>query len=284
MQPDLRTTEELVRAALAVQAAGNPDASDCVDDYARLLAQRPGEALVVARQLAVQPTARHQAVAAVMLARVVENHPDTEPVVLAELERLLPRAADAEVRAGIACAFGWAASPAAFPFLLQLANDADSDVRLYVAIGLSRYCGMHADGPALAALLALTQDADDDVRDWATFGIGTQLAIDTPQVRQALVERLQDPHADTRSEAIVGLAARADERCLAPLIEVLESGNVAANDIEAAAMLADPRLLPALLRVLDMMLDEDWDPWWAKSLDQAIARCARAAAYGPVAS
>src|SRR5579871_3085654 len=175
-----KSTEELLRVMLAIQRAGNQDASDCVADYANALAKRPVEALAAASDLYRSADSADQVVAATILGRVAECHAAAAPVVLTELERLLPQAADAEVRAAIACAFGWATTPRALPYLLLLAGDEDCDVRFYVALGLTRYLAVQEDAQALSALLLLTEDADDDVRDWATFGIGTQLDVDTP--------------------------------------------------------------------------------------------------------
>ncbi len=66
----------------------------------------------------------------------------------------------------------------------------------------------------MAALRELSTDPDDDVRDWATFGLGPSEATDVATV-EALFARTDDPHYDTRCEAILGLAMRHDPRARA---------------------------------------------------------------------
>lgn len=68
----------------------------------------------------------------------------------------------------------------------------------------------------LDCLIAWSRDEDAAVRDWATFTLGTQLDVDSRDVRQALRDRLDDANFDTRCEAFVGLARRLDERAVAP--------------------------------------------------------------------
>jgi HEAT repeat protein len=58
----------------------------------------------------------------------------------------------------------------------------------------------------------MSRDTDNNVRDWATFALGTLFDADTPEIRDALFDRVADPHDDTRSEALVGLARRSDPR------------------------------------------------------------------------
>ncbi|QPJ62057.1 MAG: hypothetical protein G3M70_09315 [Candidatus Nitronauta litoralis] len=50
------------------------------------------------------------------------------------------------------------------------------------------------------------------MRDWATFGFAQQINSDTPAIRKALFERLEDSDTDTRGEVLVGLARRKDPR------------------------------------------------------------------------
>lgn len=107
-----------------------------------------------------------------------------------------------------------------------------SDVRFATAFAL----GSFADQPdAAKALLELSCDSDDDVRDWATFGLGVLGQGDSPEIRDALAARLNDPCADAREEAMIGLAKRKDRRVLSPLISALEAAPIPDRAIEAAS-------------------------------------------------
>ena len=48
------------------------------------------------------------------------------------------------------------------------------------------------------------------------YGLTTQLSADTPQIRAALREPLDDPDQETREEAVCGLAKRRDEVAFEP--------------------------------------------------------------------
>ena len=78
------------------------------------------------------------------------------------------------------------------------------------------------------------EDADADVRDWATFGLGVLGDQDTPEVREALFNRLNDQDVDVREEALVGLAKRRDTRILPDLISALEQSSIGGRVVEAA--------------------------------------------------
>ena len=95
--------------------------------------------------------------------------------------------------------------------------------------------GKFTDDPvAVQTLLPLTLDVDDDVRDWATFGIGALGKLDSPEIRDALVSRLNDSFEDVRQEAMVGLARMKDQRVLSSLLFALEQPTVVGILIDAA--------------------------------------------------
>jgi HEAT repeat protein len=93
----------------------------------------------------------------------------------------------------------------------------------------------HDDDRAVRALIALSGDDDAAVRDWATFSLGVQIERDAPELRDALAARLSDGDADTRDEAIRGLALRGDERAVEPALEAGVSPQIR----EAIELLAD---------------------------------------------
>ena len=79
------------------------------------------------------------------------------------------------------------------------------------------------------------EDADGEVRDWATFGLGTQCKADSPEIREALRKRTEDPYEDARSEAIWSLALRRDQLGLQVLLNRLEAESWVQGDEYAAA-------------------------------------------------
>ncbi len=113
------------------------------------------------------------------------------------------------------------------------------------------------------------------MRNWATFGLGSQITIDTPAIRDALYQRIiseveddqDDTIAEIRGEALLGLAIRKDQRVIEPLIAELESGCVGRLSVEAALAIGDNRLYPSLMKLQD---------WWdvdVELLQAAIAKC-----------
>lgn len=61
---------------------------------------------------------------------------------------------------------------------------------------------------AIKTLIELSNDKDADTRNWATFGIGSQIDIDSEEIRAALRNRVVDKDESTRLEAMAGLAKR----------------------------------------------------------------------------
>ena len=119
--------------------------------------------------------------------------------------------------------------------LVEIKQHPDPGVRKAVAFGMPA----SAQGTAIQTLIELMDDPDDDVRDWATFGLGTQTDADSPQIREALRNRLCDPFEHARSEAVWGLAKRKDPEGLRILLERLESENWTQGDEQAAAEVLD---------------------------------------------
>jgi HEAT repeat protein len=186
------------------------------------------------------------------------------------LAGLLEVETDSGVLADVCVACGHLGHPGAVPLLVPLRHHADASVRYAVVHGLMG----QEDPQAVAALIELSSDADADVRDWATFALGTQLDLDTPEIREALAHRLNDPDAATRAEAVVGLAKRRDERVLPVLAQALEEGEERCHldvlfsfVLEAAEVMANPRLLSALFRCREQGCKE------TAALDRALRAC-----------
>ena len=127
----------------------------------------------------------------------------------------------------------------------QFKTHPHEDVRFGVVQGLL-WC---PEETAISTLIELSRDADDDVRDWATFGIGQIIdnadnpeQFDTPPIRQALYDRLDDPHWETSFEALAGLALRRDTRIVNRIVKMLVDDQPMANS-ELCDALRDMRHL-----------------------------------------
>ena len=101
--------------------------------------------------------------------------------------------------------------------LMQLKDHPSEDVRLAVATAACP----DENETELRVALELMEDSDEDVRDWATFALGTQCELDSPEIRDALRARLNDPHKDTRNEALWGLVHRRDISAIRTLLQRL---------------------------------------------------------------
>ena len=108
-----------------------------------------------------------------------------------------------------------------------------------------------ADGPrdddaCRETLLLLSSDTDRDVRNWATFGLGSLSEADTPEIREALSNRLADDDEEVRGEAMLGLAIRGDVRVVPLILAELEGDEVSSLTVQAAAEMPDRSYLPHL--------------------------------------
>lgn len=255
---DPRSTDELVRLLL------NTEDEDAHEDIVHAL-QRRGDAGVFSAACALCESAdseeRETGVCILSQNMVAEKtlRRQSIPVLL----ELLKKETQPDVLAGLGHAFGHLKATAAVRPLRRIRNHPDADVRYGVVHGL----WTQASALAIKTLIELTADKEDRVRDWATFGIGQMIDNDTPEIREALVRRLNDPHSVTRGEALRGLAQRKDERVIEPLIAALTADRVGPLAIEAAQETRDPRLLPALMEL---------QSWWGADdtdLQEAIKSC-----------
>ncbi|MFN1208560.1 hypothetical protein ACKXGD_16510, partial [Enterococcus lactis] len=74
----------------------------------------------------------------------------------------------------------------------------------------------------LRRLIAMMRDDDLTNRDWATMLLSQQ-EIDTPEVREALLNSLADDEEAVRAEALLGLAQRDAKLALPYAITALSS-------------------------------------------------------------
>ena len=110
--------------------------------------------------------------------------------------------------------------------------------------------GGRNDGLAVKTLERLCRDEDAGVRDWATFGLGVLSNVDTPELRQTLVERLHDSDPNVRGEAMRGLARRQDMRAAPAIIDELARQDGSELAIEAVGEMPQREFVPLLEALL----------------------------------
>lgn len=271
-----RTSKELFAIALETRRI-DPDAEAAWDAISVLRRRATPKIYRKARKLCRSTDPRERELGVDILAqfghRAWKRYPLRKQRVRFLL-KVLETETDNGVLYALTIAFGHLHSSHSNSALLSLKNHPVSEVRYGVAFGLVTNEDKYPD--AIDALIELSTDRDDDVRDWATFKLGTQLDLDTPEIREALYARLSDTHQETFDEALVGLAKRKDQRVFEPLLtELTTKPDWSVLDFEAAEELADARLLPALRGI-----QADWQ-WHGKdeksyhyrSLLDAIRAC-----------
>lgn len=153
-------------------------------------------------------------------------------------------------------------NPKTVDAFVRVAEHNASNVRWAVATALA---DLIADERAQRVLLALMRDSDTAVRDRATFAIGSLSDHDSPRIRSALFERLQDDDRSVANEAALGLARRRDARAIAYIARAVEVAD--AEEIgEAVEEITSPEMLPELLRVRDAVAN-------ARGISTLIERC-----------
>ena len=142
----------------------------------------------------------------------------------------------------------------------------------------------HDAEAAPKVLIDLSSDEDEDVRNWATFGLAQMLDTDTPEIREALLNRLHDEYDEIRGEALLGLALRKDERVIEPLIQELANAHDAEtlwdHIIEAASEMPDPRMCVYLKRLYEKFeISSNTEDYYKKAFE-ACFRALRLTIFG----
>ena len=254
---DPRSVDELVNAALTEQ-----DEDVAWDAVAALHWKGTGEALQRAQQLCESQCSHERRIGADILGQLGVPDRAFPQECASILFAMLDSETDADVLRSIFIAFSHLHEPAVLSSALQFAEHYDADVRHAVVLALTGF----EEQVAVDLLIQLTSDMDSDVRDWATFGLGTQLDLDTPDIRNALAARLDDSDDETRGEAMIGLARRKDQRAI-PAIQKDLTSVATEKAIEAATLSESPELVPDLTALRGL-------PGLASSfLEDAIAAC-----------
>jgi len=175
---------------------------------------------------------------------------------------------DPMVIASSAFALGHRDASEAAPFLAKLKNHRKRDVREGVVYGL---LGQESQ-EAIETLIHLSKDRTEEVRDWATFGLGTQIDVDTPEIRSALESRLNEKNIEIRGEALVGLAKRRHPNAIKWTKRALSEKNPIVLYLEAAEILASPKLYPDLIRIKRTIKRGD-NEYFISCLDKALKAC-----------
>lgn len=158
-------------------------------------------------------------------------------------------------------ALGQRQDAATIDSLSRVAQHPATNVRWAVATALE---DLIADERAEKVLLALMRDEDTSVRDRATFAVGSLSDHDTPRIRAALAERLNDDDRSVANEAALGLARRRDARAIPYLAVSFESSDGELE--EAVDEITSPDMLRELLKARDSLGD-------VSGLHQLIERC-----------
>lgn len=167
-----------------------------------------------------------------------------------------------------AIALGHRSASEAIPYIVDISKHKDPLVRYGVVFGLLGH-----DAPeAVNTLILMSSDIDEDVRNWSLFGLGTQVDVDTPQIRKALFDGLSDPNGEARGESMVGLAIRGDSRVVEAILEEWQGEDFGMLSIEASEHIGDLRLLPWLMEFLDEIYSNDSFSYIGQ-VKQAIAAC-----------
>ena len=259
---DPRTTEELIQTALA-----DPESQQAWHAIRVMHVRGSEREYEAARQLCESDKAVERELGVHILGQLGSQNiaflEESLPLLFARLD---DPAEDVIAAAGFA--LGHRRDPRAIPRLIRLKDHTNPDIRFGVVCGISG----HDNEAAVEVLIALCADPDRDVRNWATFGLGTQIDLDTTQIRDALFARVFGEDPEIREEALLGLAKRGDNRVLEPLRQELAGEFHGEWCLEAAELLGDPVLYPLVFE-LYKRLDDSEKARYEDSFQAALAAC-----------
>lgn len=123
---------------------------------------------------------------------------------------------------------------------------------------------------AIDVLIKFSKDKANHIRSWATFYIG-QVDFDNEYIREALWNRVNDKHQETRMEAIIGLAKRKDNRVLEIINQELTKDDFGSMLFEAILETENKDFIPILQKELNESKNiETINPDWVKGLEECI--------------
>jgi HEAT repeat protein len=150
------------------------------------------------------------------------------------LQRMATTEGNPQVLRSVLAALGHQGDARALPQVLDIIGRPDHRRTMTDAIALADVLPPdHEEG--LDLLISMTRDDEAEIRDWATAGLAS-LKGDTPVIREALADRLDDADLRTVAEATRGLAERGDARAEQGVKRVLaESDDDYARDLVTPA-------------------------------------------------
>ncbi len=200
---DPRSAHEFVTMALT-----EPDENVAWEAVVRLHFRGTREVFDTARQLCASECPQERGLGADILGQLgVPNRSFPTESVKVLLE-LLEVETDKDVLYAICIALGHFHDPIATPSLARLKAHGSVRVRYAVVVSLP-HC---EDQLAIKTLIEMSSDENELVRDWATFGLGSQIDVDSPEIRAALLARVSDTDEVTRGEAFQPPARSIRER------------------------------------------------------------------------
>ncbi len=203
----------------------------------------------------------------------VNGYPEFIPEVLPELLAMLENDQDTEVLEAVINSLGLVCNEEACLAVIPFAQHPDDAIRLAAVRSMSGGVDSEESMAKVArALIPRCQDQNPEIRDWALFGIGSQMDLDSPGIREALRRGLSDENYDASCEAMAGLARLGDPAAFPAILHVLNAESVGRLVVESAAELGDPRLSSSLDKL---------STWW--NVDVELLKRARDACKQPSA-
>lgn len=234
---DPRSVAELIAVALT-----EFDSDAAWQAIAAIHYRATWEVVERADQLSVSACPMERSVAASMIAQLGVSSRVYQQECQQILRRMLELEKDENVLDDIICAIGHQSPQDMASWLSPFVAHHDPLLRRRVTWAL-----WHSSNDlAIEHLLKLCRDVDPEVRDWATSGLANS-ERDTPEIREALLERVSDSDCDTRGEALCGLVRLKHPDVLAMVERELDQSEQISNfTLDAAELLAAPKLVPHL--------------------------------------
>ncbi len=259
-------------------AAGELEREDWYD-FGGKLHQIGRPALSRALELAHDPNPEVRERSAFVLGQLTDHEVSRQSKVqdgIPTLLSLLEHDPELEVRLMAANALSHLSSHEAIPLVIPLIDSPDSDARYAAAFALFCFGDEsqwklypHLKPMVQEGLLRLTHDSDDKTRDYATCALHSS-GHDTPEVHARFWELLDDPDGNVCGEAARGLA-KAGDKLLAPrLAQLLEENYDLHYLYDAAEILGDPALLPAIKEAAEKWKADCPDRYQISTVESAI--------------
>ncbi|MGV0921412.1 DUF5724 domain-containing protein [Empedobacter falsenii] len=136
--------------------------------------------------------------------------------------------------------------------------------------GIVNALGFIENEKAIDVLIKFSKDKANHIRSWATFYIG-QVDFDNESIREALWNRINDKHQETRMEAIIGLAKRKDNRIIEVIKQEIIKDDFGSMLFEAILETENKDFIPILQQELEESKHiETINPDWIKGLEECI--------------